>query len=198
MQKARDQNNMANKLIWVAAISLILFKLCAAEQCGQQAGNALCPDNLCCSQFGWCGNTIDYCGNGCQSGPCNGGGGSGSPPASGTLTGEASFYTAPFTPSACYGEDQGQFPANQYFAAGGDGAPNIWNSGANCGKYFKIQCTGNGCTSSATISVKILDRCPSGCQGGRAFDLSDTAFRAIANPDVGHVTVNYSGPYDSP
>ena len=22
---------------------------------------------LCCSQFGWCGNTNDYCGNGCQS-----------------------------------------------------------------------------------------------------------------------------------
>ncbi|KAJ3691325.1 hypothetical protein LUZ61_020489 [Rhynchospora tenuis] len=38
-----------------------------AEQCGSQAGGALCPDNLCCSQYGWCGNTSDYCGEGCQS-----------------------------------------------------------------------------------------------------------------------------------
>ncbi|KAJ6906479.1 hypothetical protein NC652_024033 [Populus alba x Populus x berolinensis] len=39
----------------------------SAEQCGSQAGGALCPGGLCCSQFGWCGNTNDYCGTGCQS-----------------------------------------------------------------------------------------------------------------------------------
>ncbi|CAK7355591.1 unnamed protein product [Dovyalis caffra] len=38
-----------------------------AEQCGRQAGNALCPNGLCCSQHGWCGTTNDYCGAGCQS-----------------------------------------------------------------------------------------------------------------------------------
>ncbi|KAK7825510.1 endochitinase [Quercus suber] len=38
-----------------------------AEQCGTQAGGAVCPNGQCCSQFGWCGNTNDYCGNGCQS-----------------------------------------------------------------------------------------------------------------------------------
>ena len=47
-----------------------------AEQCGQQAGGALCPGGLCCSQFGWCGSTIAYCGTGCQS-QC---GGSSPPP----------------------------------------------------------------------------------------------------------------------
>ncbi|KAL3682675.1 hypothetical protein R1sor_000697 [Riccia sorocarpa] len=109
-------------------------------------------------------------------------------------TGQASYYTAPFVPSACYGFDQNQFPANLFFAAGGDGAPNIWAGGANCGKWFRIRCTGNGCTNSNTISVKIVDRYPS----GRAFDLSDTAFLAIANPDVGFITVLYSGPFDSP
>ncbi|KAL3682669.1 hypothetical protein R1sor_000691 [Riccia sorocarpa] len=113
-------------------------------------------------------------------------------------TGQASYYTAPFVPSACYGFDQNQFPANQFFAAGGDGAPNIWAGGANCGKWFRIQCTGNGCTNSNTISVKIVDRCPNGCFNGRAFDLSDTAFSAIANKDVGFITVLYSGPFDSP
>ncbi|RWV78812.1 hypothetical protein GW17_00060151, partial [Ensete ventricosum] len=38
-----------------------------AEQCGRQAGGALCPGGLCCSQYGWCGNTDQYCGQGCQS-----------------------------------------------------------------------------------------------------------------------------------
>ncbi|KAK7346293.1 hypothetical protein VNO80_20809 [Phaseolus coccineus] len=38
-----------------------------AEQCGKQAGGALCPNGLCCSKFGWCGDTDFYCGEGCQS-----------------------------------------------------------------------------------------------------------------------------------
>nr|AHX74093.1 putative chitodextrinase [Eucommia ulmoides] len=39
-----------------------------AEQCGRQAGGASCPSGLCCSNFGWCGNTPEYCGSGnCQS-----------------------------------------------------------------------------------------------------------------------------------
>ena len=53
--------------------ALIIFLPCflgtitSAEQCGRQAGGALCPNGLCCSQFGWCGNTEPYCGTGCQS-----------------------------------------------------------------------------------------------------------------------------------
>ncbi|XP_074577590.1 endochitinase-like [Curcuma longa] len=40
----------------------------SGEQCGRQAGGAACPSGLCCSQFGWCGTTQDYCGSGnCQS-----------------------------------------------------------------------------------------------------------------------------------
>ncbi|KAH7852004.1 hypothetical protein Vadar_019397 [Vaccinium darrowii] len=49
----------------------ILLRLASAEQCGRQAGGALCPGGLCCSQFGWCGNGDEYCGNGCQS-QCSG------------------------------------------------------------------------------------------------------------------------------
>ncbi|KAF3947902.1 hypothetical protein CMV_026033 [Castanea mollissima] len=51
--------------------SLLLFLAfllgTSAEQCGRQAGGAACANNLCCSQFGWCGNTAEYCGAGCQS-----------------------------------------------------------------------------------------------------------------------------------
>eukprot|EP01127_Copromyxa_protea_P013171 TRINITY_DN3514_c0_g1_i1.p1 TRINITY_DN3514_c0_g1~~TRINITY_DN3514_c0_g1_i1.p1 ORF type:complete len:219 (-),score=37.49 TRINITY_DN3514_c0_g1_i1:104-760(-) len=37
-----------------------------------QSRNAtsVCCNNLCCSKFGFCGSTSDFCGAGCQSGPC--------------------------------------------------------------------------------------------------------------------------------
>ncbi|CAI9770876.1 unnamed protein product [Fraxinus pennsylvanica] len=34
---------------------------------GQNCG---CAPNLCCSQYGYCGTGNDYCGKGCQAGPC--------------------------------------------------------------------------------------------------------------------------------
>ena len=72
-------------------VILQLVQLSAAEDCGRQAGGATCPNNLCCSQYGWCGTGSDYCGNGCQS-QCGGGGGGGG----GGSTGKASYYTAPY------------------------------------------------------------------------------------------------------
>ncbi|KAL4616457.1 hypothetical protein ACB092_07G200300, partial [Castanea dentata] len=63
--------------------ALVIFSLLSssfqgglAEQCGTQAGGALCPNGLCCSQWGWCGTTAAYCDDGCQS-QCSGGGGGG-------------------------------------------------------------------------------------------------------------------------
>ncbi|KAM0704603.1 hypothetical protein Q7P35_008837 [Cladosporium inversicolor] len=37
-------------------------------ECGRNAaaGNETCPLNVCCSEFGNCGTTIDFCGEGCQ------------------------------------------------------------------------------------------------------------------------------------
>ncbi|XP_068667132.1 endochitinase EP3-like [Aristolochia californica] len=35
---------------------------------GQNCG---CSDDLCCSRWGYCGTGEDYCGVGCQAGPCN-------------------------------------------------------------------------------------------------------------------------------
>lgn len=62
--------------------SLILFLAfllgASAEQCGKQAGGAVCPNGLCCSRFGWCGSTTEHCGTDCQS-QCRPAGGSGTP-----------------------------------------------------------------------------------------------------------------------
>ncbi|PHT60766.1 Endochitinase B [Capsicum chinense] len=38
-------------------------RLILAQNCG-------CAANLCCSKWGYCGEGKDYCGEGCQGGPC--------------------------------------------------------------------------------------------------------------------------------
>ncbi|KAH8895714.1 hypothetical protein GQ53DRAFT_853840 [Thozetella sp. PMI_491] len=41
----------------------------ATAECGQYAAtaNATCPLSVCCSQYGFCGTTDEFCGTGCQS-----------------------------------------------------------------------------------------------------------------------------------
>ena len=46
---------------------LMPFAAMAQSQCGFQAGGAICPNGLCCSQFGACGWTLGHCCGGCQS-----------------------------------------------------------------------------------------------------------------------------------
>ncbi|PHU23618.1 Pro-hevein [Capsicum chinense] len=52
-------------------VILLLFALLltttSAQNCGRQAGGRACANRLCCSQFGFCGTTREYCGAGCQS-----------------------------------------------------------------------------------------------------------------------------------
>ncbi|KAL8388853.1 hypothetical protein RB595_008979 [Gaeumannomyces hyphopodioides] len=33
----------------------------SAQECGPQGGNRRCPNNLCCSDYGWCGDSLDHC-----------------------------------------------------------------------------------------------------------------------------------------
>ncbi|GAU50124.1 hypothetical protein TSUD_192450 [Trifolium subterraneum] len=59
---------MANTKLSCLILSLLTFFLVTkAEQCGSQANGARCPNNLCCSKFGFCGDTDAYCKDGCQS-----------------------------------------------------------------------------------------------------------------------------------
>ncbi|KAK1306556.1 Chitinase 3 [Acorus calamus] len=39
--------------------------------CGKEANNKLCPNDLCCSKYGYCGISVYHCGDGCQS-QCDG------------------------------------------------------------------------------------------------------------------------------
>nr|XP_017235514.1 PREDICTED: basic endochitinase-like [Daucus carota subsp. sativus] len=74
---------------WIVTVCIFALSFASsAEQCGKQAGNALCPNGMCCSEFGWCGTTPDYCSDTCQS-QCGGstpapGGGSTPTPSGGS------------------------------------------------------------------------------------------------------------------
>ncbi|GLT54418.1 hypothetical protein SLA2020_276180 [Shorea laevis] len=52
--------------VFTLILSLAFLLGTSAEQCGSQAGGAVCANGLCCSKFGFCGTTTDYCGTGCQ------------------------------------------------------------------------------------------------------------------------------------
>ncbi|KAK2664829.1 hypothetical protein Ddye_003403 [Dipteronia dyeriana] len=72
----------------------------------------------------------------------------------------------------------------------------IWNNGAVCNKIYKIRCTGatnqgipQPC-KGGTVDFKIVDLCPSGCQG--TIDLSKEAFSKITNPDSGKIKIEYN------
>ncbi|CAN1233558.1 Wound-induced protein WIN2 [Linum perenne] len=47
----------------VLSIILLCFftAIARAQNCGRQAGGQTCANNLCCSQYGYCGTTDDHC-----------------------------------------------------------------------------------------------------------------------------------------
>ena len=89
--------------------------------------------------------------------------------------------------SACYGDDTSSFLPNNFIVAANSG---LYNGGAACGQTCQVSCYGAGCTSSQTISVRLVDLCP-GCASDQ-IDLSQEAFSSIANTDQGVITINYS------
>ncbi|TKW05192.1 hypothetical protein SEVIR_7G159100v4 [Setaria viridis] len=83
---------MANPATTLTVLALGLALLCAAGPAAAQSCG--CQPNFCCSKFGYCGTTIDYCGDGCRSGPCIGSGtgtGSGSGVDVGSVVTDAFF-----------------------------------------------------------------------------------------------------------
>ncbi|KAK1696696.1 hypothetical protein QYE76_013393 [Lolium multiflorum] len=66
MSTPRTHPTLSTILI-LAVLAAVLATAARAQTCGSQAGGATCANCLCCSQFGFCGNTSDYCGAGCQS-----------------------------------------------------------------------------------------------------------------------------------
>lgn len=103
------------KYFWTITIFILLalfLSSISAEQCGKQAGNALCPNGLCCSQYGFCGSTPEYCTN-CQS-QCGGGGGSKPTPSGGGGGVSAIITEAAFNQMLKYRND-GRCASNGFY-----------------------------------------------------------------------------------
>lgn len=64
--KIKMLTHAISKPILIVTILLVIqtfYTTTKAQNCG-------CSPDLCCSQFGFCGSTSDYCGVGCQQEPC--------------------------------------------------------------------------------------------------------------------------------
>ncbi|KAM7252628.1 hypothetical protein ACFE04_008137 [Oxalis oulophora] len=101
--------------------------------------------------------------------------------------GRAVFYSKPYTPSKCFGNQN-----NGNLVAGVSDA--LWENGRACGKILIVSCIGginqapHPCKNGKSVAVKVVDYCEEGCQG--IINLSEDAFNVIADTSAGIVKVN--------
>ncbi|KAF5813138.1 putative rlpA-like protein, double-psi beta-barrel [Helianthus annuus] len=103
------------------------------------------------------------------------------------IAGQATFYTPPYVPSACFGNgDRGVM-----IAAANIG---LFANRTACGTRYRVTCTGTTSTvlqpcTGNSVDVTIVDVCVSCAQN--QLDLSQEAFAVIANPDAGRINIEY-------
>ena len=86
---------MAHILTVLSFLLVIYFTSLEARSFDQrriQARATSCSAGLCLSKWGYCGTDDDYCGEGCQAGPCRGGGNPRPPTGGNDRSGQGTFY----------------------------------------------------------------------------------------------------------
>ncbi|XP_074558260.1 EG45-like domain containing protein [Curcuma longa] len=109
--------------------------------------------------------------------------------------GTAAFYAPPYIPTVCYGEDTGEFPPENLFAAAGEA---IWDGGAACGRFYTVRCLSSSpraCVAGGSVRVKIVDqgstlRSPPS-RNRTTMVLSLDAYRRIASRRAASVNVEF-------
>ncbi|XP_018851988.1 EG45-like domain containing protein 2 [Juglans regia] len=110
--------------------------------------------------------------------------------------GTAARYRPPYTPTACFGNDEGQFPSTNLFASAGEG---IWDNGAACGRQYLVRCISAAvprtCVPGETIQIRIVDRALTSVsrptRDAVTIVLSTTAFRTIANLSATSINIEF-------
>ncbi|XP_048548705.1 root-specific lectin-like [Triticum urartu] len=70
-EEVKRKKMMSTRALALGVAVVLAFAVTThAQRCGEQGSGMECPNNLCCSQYGYCGMGGDYCGNGCQNGAC--------------------------------------------------------------------------------------------------------------------------------
>ncbi|KAF4373345.1 hypothetical protein F8388_026176 [Cannabis sativa] len=153
-----------SKLCVVRLVLMVVVAIggATAEQCGRQAGGAICPNRQCCSQYGWCGTTSEYCITGCQSN-CQV-----TPAAGGETVVRATYHY--YDPQQ---KNWDLMAASAYCSTWDASKPYSWRSKYgwtafcgpsgprgrdSCGKCLRLRNVATG----ATITARIVDQCSNG------------------------------------
>ncbi|KAH9659296.1 Hevein-like preproprotein [Citrus sinensis] len=170
--------------------------IAAAQQCGRQAGGRTCANNLCCSQYGYCGSTDEYCSpsKNCQSNCRPGSSSSGDGQSASNVRATYHFYNP----------EQNGWDLNAvsaYCSTWDANKPLSWRrkygwtafcgpvgprGQASCGKCLRV--TNRATRAQAT--VRIVDQCSNG-----GLDLDAGVFRQLDTDRrgnaQGHLMVDY-------